>query len=124
MLLRHAIGHVLRRIRLERRLTLRDLARDSRVSVPYLSEIERGRKEVSSEILATVCRVLDLSLADLLVAVSRELGTAASSTADTGFVVPGLAPVVSIESRIESVERSDSGDFSSTSAPSALLLAA
>ncbi|MCS5717518.1 helix-turn-helix transcriptional regulator [Herbiconiux sp. CPCC 205763] len=100
MLLRHAIGHVLRRIRLERRLTLRDLAAGSRVSVPYLSEIERGRKEVSSEILATVCRVLDLSLAELLDAVSRELG-AAAAPADTGSAVPGRAPVISIQSRTE-----------------------
>jgi transcriptional regulator with XRE-family HTH domain len=73
MLLRHAIGHVLRRLRLEQGKTLRQLAQASRVSLPYLSEIERGRKEASSEILATVCRVLDVSLGDLLDDVSREL---------------------------------------------------
>jgi transcriptional regulator with XRE-family HTH domain len=73
MLLRHAIGHVLRRLRLEQGKTLRQLAQASRVSLPYLSEIERGRKEASSEILATVCRVLDISLGDLLDDVSREL---------------------------------------------------
>ncbi|WP_431219895.1 helix-turn-helix domain-containing protein [Leifsonia xyli] len=61
MLLRHAIGSVLRRIRTERGTTLRELSERSRVSVPYLSEIERGRKEASSEILAALCRVLDLS---------------------------------------------------------------
>ncbi|MET4781151.1 helix-turn-helix transcriptional regulator [Glaciihabitans sp. UYNi722] len=73
MLLRHAIGHVLRRLRLEQGKTLRQLAIASRVSLPYLSEIERGRKEASSEILATVCRVLDITLGDLLDDVSREL---------------------------------------------------
>lgn len=73
MLLRHAIGHALRRLRLEQGKTLRQLAQASRVSLPYLSEIERGRKEASSEILATVCRVLDISLGDLLTDVSREL---------------------------------------------------
>ena len=73
MLLRHAIGHVLRRLRLEQGKTLRQLAQASRVSLPYLSEIERGRKEASSEILATVCRVLDISVGDLLDDVSREL---------------------------------------------------
>ena len=73
MLLRHAIGHALRRLRLEQGKTLRQLAQASRVSLPYLSEIERGRKEASSEILATVCRVLDVSLGDLLNDVSREL---------------------------------------------------
>ena len=73
MLLRHAIGHALRRLRLEQGKTLRHLAQASRVSLPYLSEIERGRKEASSEILATVCRVLDISVGDLLNDVSREL---------------------------------------------------
>ncbi|WP_382309160.1 helix-turn-helix domain-containing protein [Herbiconiux sp. UC225_62] len=122
MLLRHAIGHVLRRIRLERRLTLRDLARESRVSVPYLSEIERGRKEVSSEILATVCRVLDLSLADLLGAVSRELGGAATAEADATMAGIGLAPVISIESRTEL--GAAGGSDARVSAPTTLLLAA
>jgi transcriptional regulator with XRE-family HTH domain len=93
MLLRHAIGHVLRRIRLDRRLTLRDLARRSQVSVPYLSEIERGRKEASSEILATVCRVLDLSVGELLTAVSLELGGAEESPATaSGIGAVELAP--------------------------------
>ncbi len=120
MLLRHAIGHVLRRIRLERRLTLRDLARDSRVSVPYLSEIERGRKEVSSEILATVCRVLDLSLAELLDAVSRELGEAAPTTPAAARPV---APVISLESRTE-LRGTAPGPHAHVDAPSAFLLAA
>lgn len=72
MLLRHAIGRALRRIRLERGLTLRELAARSRVSMPYLSEIERGRKEASSEILATILRVFDLTLLDLLREVADE----------------------------------------------------
>ena len=73
MLMRHAIGGALRRIRLARGLTLRDLSQLSRVSIPYLSEIERGRKEASSEILATICRVFDMTLVDLVDAVSDEL---------------------------------------------------
>ncbi|MHC5795102.1 helix-turn-helix domain-containing protein [Lacisediminihabitans sp. FW035] len=76
MLLRHALGHVLRRLRLEQGKTLRELAQQSRVSLPYLSEIERGRKEASSEILATLCRVLDVSLGRLLDEVSDELSRA------------------------------------------------
>ncbi|MGO4594829.1 helix-turn-helix domain-containing protein [Leifsonia sp. 2TAF2] len=72
MLLRHAIGSVLRRIRTERGTTLRELSESSRVSVPYLSEIERGRKEASSEILAALCRVLDLSEGELLTHVAAE----------------------------------------------------
>lgn len=66
MLLRHAIGSALRRLRLQRGLTLKQLSDRSRVSLPYLSEVERGRKEASSEILATICIVLGLSLPDLL----------------------------------------------------------
>src|SRR3954454_402175 len=76
MLLRHAIGSVLRRIRTERGTTLRELSEDSRVSVPYLSEIERGRKEASSEILAALCRVLGVSEGELLTRVAAEFGGA------------------------------------------------
>ncbi|MGO4298710.1 helix-turn-helix domain-containing protein [Leifsonia sp. RAF41] len=72
MLLRHAIGSVLRRIRAERGATLRELSEHSRVSVPYLSEIERGRKEASSEILAALCRVLGVSEGELLTRVAAE----------------------------------------------------
>lgn len=66
MLLRYAIGAALRRIRHDRNLTLRDVADAARVSMPYLSEIERGRKEPSSEILQGICRALGLTLVDLL----------------------------------------------------------
>ena len=76
MLLRHAIGSALRRLRLARGKTLRQLAEESRVSVPYLSEIERGRKEASSEILAQLCRVLDITEAGLLDEVRHEYAVA------------------------------------------------
>ncbi|WP_328989892.1 helix-turn-helix domain-containing protein [Kribbella sp. NBC_01245] len=73
MLLRQVIGNVFRRIRLERGITLRELAELAQVSVPYLSEIERGRKEPSSEILAAICRALELDLTDLLDEVQFDL---------------------------------------------------
>ncbi|MGJ4846082.1 helix-turn-helix domain-containing protein [Leifsonia sp. Le1] len=76
MLLRHAIGAVLRRLRLERGETLRQLSETASVSIPYLSEIERGRKEASSEILATLCRVFDISEGELLTRVAAEFATA------------------------------------------------
>ena len=75
MLLRHVVGATLRRIRLRHGFTLRDLSALSRVSVPYLSEIERGRKEPSSEILATICRVFGMDVVDLVDAVAAELRT-------------------------------------------------
>lgn len=72
MLLRHAIGAVLRRLRLERGDTLRQLSESASVSIPYLSEIERGRKEASSEILATLCRVFGITEGELLTWVAAE----------------------------------------------------
>jgi XRE family transcriptional regulator, stress-response regulator len=66
LLLREAIGGTIRRARTARRRTLRDVSRDARVSLGYLSEIERGRKEPSSELLAAICNALALSLPDLL----------------------------------------------------------
>ncbi|MEV8377642.1 helix-turn-helix transcriptional regulator [Kribbella sp. NPDC056861] len=80
MLLRQVIGNVFRRLRRERGITLRELAEQAQVSVPYLSEIERGRKEPSSEILAAICRALDLELADLLTEVQFDLATAVRAT--------------------------------------------
>ena len=80
MLLRQVIGNVFRRLRRERGITLRELAELAQVSVPYLSEIERGRKEPSSEILAAICRALDLELTDLLAEVQFDLATAGRAT--------------------------------------------
>ena len=74
-LLRSLVGDVLRRNRLRQRRTLADVARDARVSMPYLSEVERGRKEASSEVLAAVCDALGIGLADLLAEVGRDLAT-------------------------------------------------
>ncbi|SNY54692.1 helix-turn-helix domain-containing protein [Paractinoplanes atraurantiacus] len=72
-LLRTLVGRVLRRHRLEQERTLAEVARDAAVSVQYLSEVERGRKEPSSEILAAVCDALGVELSDLLAEVGREL---------------------------------------------------
>ncbi|WP_325049237.1 helix-turn-helix domain-containing protein [Micromonospora deserti] len=65
-LLRRVIGGVLRRLRLRQGRTLREVAEAAGVSVPYLSEVERGRKEASSEVLAAICRALGIRLSDLL----------------------------------------------------------
>jgi transcriptional regulator with XRE-family HTH domain len=72
-LLRTMLGDVLRRTRLEQGRTLADVARSARVSMPYLSEVERGRKEASSEVLAAICDALRIDLADLLAATGRDL---------------------------------------------------
>ena len=72
-LLRTMLGDVLRRIRLEQGRTLADVAVIARVSMPYLSELERGRKEASSEVLAAICDALRIDLSDLLAEVGRDL---------------------------------------------------
>jgi transcriptional regulator with XRE-family HTH domain len=72
-LLRTRLGEVLRRARQEQRRTLADVARAAKVSMPYLSEVERGRKEASSEVLAAICDALGVELADVLVQVGRDL---------------------------------------------------
>jgi transcriptional regulator with XRE-family HTH domain len=72
-LLRTQLGSTLRGHRLRQRRTLRDVSGAARVSLGYLSEVERGQKEASSELLASICEALDLELADLLAEVSLEL---------------------------------------------------
>lgn len=72
-LLRTHLGTTLRGYRLSQRRTLRDVSGAARVSLGYLSEVERGQKEASSELLASICDALDVELADLLAEVSLEL---------------------------------------------------
>ena len=73
LLLREAIGGSIRRARTERRRTLRDVSKEARVSLGYLSEIERGRKEPSSELLAAICEALGARLSEVLGEVSDTL---------------------------------------------------
>lgn len=70
---RDLVGDVLRRERQAQERTLRDVADAARISMPYLSEVERGRKEASSEVLAAAARALGLSLGDLLARAQGEL---------------------------------------------------
>lgn len=74
MLLREAIGERLRRTRTSQQRTLREVSRVARVSLGYLSEVERGRKEPSSELLASICDALDLPLDELVRRVADDLG--------------------------------------------------
>ncbi|TWP37226.1 helix-turn-helix domain-containing protein [Leekyejoonella antrihumi] len=74
-LLRDVFGRLLRRARNAQGRTLADVAAQAGVSMPYLSEIERGRKEASSEVLEAVCRALGSSTTELVGAAHRELAT-------------------------------------------------
>ncbi|OBI40561.1 transcriptional regulator [Mycobacterium kyorinense] len=102
-LLREVIGDVLRRARTSQGRTLREVSDAARVSLGYLSEVERGRKEASSELLSAICDALEVSLSDLLVDAGERLArqeratsgtsSAANIDADTKVVIP---PVVSL----------------------------
>ncbi|MDQ0935321.1 helix-turn-helix domain-containing protein [Streptomyces turgidiscabies] len=72
-LFRDLVGDVLRRERLAQERTLKDVADAARISMPYLSELERGRKEASSEVLAAAAHALGLGLGDLLSLAQSEL---------------------------------------------------
>lgn len=88
MLLREAIGGSLRRARTARRRTLRDVSRRARVSLGYLSEVERGRKEPSSELLAAICDALDVALSDLVADAACEMARRAGAALAREAAVP------------------------------------
>ena len=73
VLVRRLIGDVLRRRRVDQGRTLREVSAAARVSLGYLSEVERGRKEASSELLAAICQALDLPMSEVLREVSDEM---------------------------------------------------
>lgn len=72
-LLREVIGDVLRRSRVEQGRTLREVSDSARVSLGYLSEVERGRKEASSELISAICGALDVPLSRVLSEAGDEL---------------------------------------------------
>ncbi|MDW4903991.1 helix-turn-helix transcriptional regulator [Streptomyces sp. ADMS] len=91
-LFRDLVGDVLRRERLDQKRTLKDVADAARISMPYLSELERGRKEASSEVLAAAAHALGLGLGDLLSLAQSELtrhtrsrNRARTTTTDTPY---------------------------------------
>jgi transcriptional regulator with XRE-family HTH domain len=102
-LLREVLGDVLRRSRTKQSRTLREVSDAARVSLGYLSEVERGRKEASSELLSAICDALDVPLSQLLVEAGEQLArlehrtvspvSAANIDASTKVVIP---PVVSL----------------------------
>jgi transcriptional regulator with XRE-family HTH domain len=73
VLLREHIGQSLRSARTGQARTLRDVAREARVSLGYLSEVERGQKEASSELLNAICQALGLSLSSVMSDVARDI---------------------------------------------------
>ncbi|MFM5951683.1 MAG: helix-turn-helix domain-containing protein [Micrococcales bacterium] len=76
VLVRHEIGDVLRDIRMSKRQTLRQVAARAAVALGYLSEIERGQKEVSSELLFSIAEALDVPISQIMREVSDRLALA------------------------------------------------
>ena len=76
VLLRHLLGDALRRLRLRQGRTLREVSATARVSLGYLSEVERGQKEASSELLASICDALGAPLSQVLREVSDSFALA------------------------------------------------
>jgi transcriptional regulator with XRE-family HTH domain len=73
VLLREVVGDVLRRARTSQGRTLREVSDTARVSLGYLSEVERGRKEASSELLSAICTALEVPLSRVLFDASEDM---------------------------------------------------
>lgn len=80
ILLRRVIGDALRARRQSQHRTLREVSTAANVSLGYLSEIERGQKEASSELLAAICDALGAQLSELLREVSQTVEVAENHT--------------------------------------------
>jgi transcriptional regulator with XRE-family HTH domain len=78
VLLRRLLGDVLRERRRDQGRTLREVSSSARVSLGYLSEVERGQKEASSELLGSICEALEVPLSEVLREVSDNLALAES----------------------------------------------
>jgi transcriptional regulator with XRE-family HTH domain len=79
VLMREILGESLRELRTSSSLTLREVSGRAQVSLGYLSEIERGQKEASSELLNAICGALDVPLADVLRLVSDRIDSRAGA---------------------------------------------
>jgi transcriptional regulator with XRE-family HTH domain len=91
VLLRELIGETLREERSLQGKTLREISKAARVSLGYLSEVERGQKEASSELLSAICGALDVPLSVILSVVSEKLALHEQSIV-TALPVRSLAP--------------------------------
>jgi transcriptional regulator with XRE-family HTH domain len=87
VLVRRILGDVLRRQRLRQGHTLREVSANARVSLGYISEVERGQKEASSELLAAICSALDVPLSVVLAEVAEDLAREELVAANADVVV-------------------------------------
>ena len=95
ILLRRLLGDVLRQRRQTQGRTLREVSAEARVSLGYLSEVERGQKEASSELLAAICDALGVRMSDLMREVSDSLALAELQASNVRSLESVSAPVAS-----------------------------
>ncbi len=93
VLVRELIGESLREERIVQGRTLREVSKAARVSLGYLSEVERGQKEASSELLASICSALDLPLSVVLNVVSEKMALVESAGAYEGVTALRIRPL-------------------------------
>jgi transcriptional regulator with XRE-family HTH domain len=105
VLLRRVIGDALRARRQEQHRTLREVSTAANVSLGYLSEIERGQKEASSELLAAICAALGARLSEVLGDVS---GTLALAEGMEGVLAPVEDPAVTTDGDVSVSVRQES----------------
>jgi transcriptional regulator with XRE-family HTH domain len=94
VLLRSLLGDALRRTRQRQQRTLREVSATARVSLGYLSEVERGQKEASSELLAAITAALGVPLSEVLREVSDGLAVVEAPVAPVVGLPAGNSPVV------------------------------
>ena len=94
VLFRRLLGEVLRSQRMRQGRTLREVSAEARVSLGYISEIERGQKEASSELLASLCSALEVPLSDVLREVSSAVALEEAAAGLTRLPVPTQSSVV------------------------------
>lgn len=95
MLLREELGDVLRDARASQGRTLRDVSAGASVSLGYLSEIERGEKEASSELVASICDALEVPMSVVLTEIAQRADRAERASAPVALPVATRADIVS-----------------------------
>lgn len=93
-LLREVIGEVLRDARTSQNRTLRDVSDAARVSLGYLSEVERGRKEASSELLGAICAALDIALSQVLADAGEQMARRERMSVGRPTIEPAIKVVI------------------------------
>ncbi|ABS02975.1 transcriptional regulator with XRE-family HTH domain [Kineococcus radiotolerans] len=101
VVLRRTIGDVLRDERRGQQRTLREVSSTARVSLGYLSEVERGQKEASSELLASICTALDVPLSQVLGEVTRRIAREEGVPAvGRRYAAEGVVPTPAVEAPV------------------------